>query len=40
MLIGVATSVAGALMVSIDSGLILHALAVPDGLARLLLWRV
>jgi drug/metabolite transporter (DMT)-like permease len=37
---GVVTSVAGALMVSIDTGLIVDFLAVPESLARLLLWRV
>ena len=40
VLSGVAISVAGALMVSIDTGMILHALAVPDAIARVLLWRV
>ena len=40
VLIGIATSITGALMVSIDTGVILHALAVPDALARVLLWRV
>ena len=40
MLAGVVISVAGALMVSIDTGLIVHALAVPEPLARMLLWRV
>jgi drug/metabolite transporter (DMT)-like permease len=37
---GVAVSIAGALMVSIDTGLIMHALAVPDVIARALLWRL
>jgi drug/metabolite transporter (DMT)-like permease len=40
VLAGVATSVVGSLTVSIDSSLILHALAIPDTLSRLLLWRV
>ena len=37
---GVVISIAGALMVSIDSGLILTTLHAPDALARILLWRV
>ena len=37
---GVAISVAGAMMVSIDTGLIVDALAIPERLARLLLWRI
>jgi drug/metabolite transporter (DMT)-like permease len=37
---GVATSIAGALMVSIDSSLIVNALAMPSALAHLLLWHV
>jgi uncharacterized membrane protein len=40
VLAGVAISVTGALMVSIDSGLIVDFLRVPDALARVLLWRV
>jgi drug/metabolite transporter (DMT)-like permease len=40
VLAGVMVSVAGALMVSIDSGLIVHTLAVPEPFAHLLLWRV
>jgi drug/metabolite transporter (DMT)-like permease len=40
VLAGVATSVLGALMVSIDTGLIVDALAIPEPLARVLLWRV
>ena len=40
VLAGVAISVAGALMVSIDTGLIVEFLAVPEPLARVLLWRV
>ena len=40
MLAGVAISVAGALMVSIDTGLIVDFLAIPEPLARVLLWRV
>ena len=40
VLVGVVVSVAGALMVSIDSDLIVHTLAVPEPLARALLWRV
>ena len=37
---GVAISVAGAMMVSIDTQIIVEALALPDPLARALLWRV
>jgi drug/metabolite transporter (DMT)-like permease len=37
---GAAISIAGALLVSIDSGLILSALHAPDAIARILLWRV
>jgi drug/metabolite transporter (DMT)-like permease len=37
---GVVVSVLGALMVSIDTDLIVAALAVPEPLARVLLWRV
>ena len=40
VLAGVATSLAGALMVAIDTGLIVEFLAVPEPLARMLLWRV
>lgn len=40
VLAGVATSVTGALLVSIDSKLIVDFLAVPESLAGLLLWRV
>jgi drug/metabolite transporter (DMT)-like permease len=40
VLAGVIISVAGALLVSIDTGMIVHALAIPDPLARVLLWRV
>jgi len=40
ILSGVAISIAGALIVSIDSGLILTTLHAPDALARMLLWRV
>jgi uncharacterized membrane protein len=40
VLTGVVISVAGALMVSIDTGMIVHALAIPEPLARALLWRV
>jgi uncharacterized membrane protein len=40
VLTGVAVSVAGALMVSIDTDLIVQALAVPGALARVLLWRL
>ena len=40
VLAGVVISVAGALMVSIDTSLIVNALALPEALARLLLWRV
>jgi hypothetical protein len=37
---GVVISIAGALIVSIDSGLILTTLHAPGPLARILLWRV
>ena len=37
---GVAISITGALLVSIDTGTILQALAVPDAIGRVLLWRV
>ena len=40
VLAGVVVSVLGALMVSIDTGLIVNALAMPEPLARVLLWRV
>lgn len=40
VMVGVVVSVTGALMVSIDTGLIVQALAIPEPLARLLLWRV
>jgi uncharacterized membrane protein len=40
VLLGVLVSVSGALMVSIDTGLIVHALALPEPLAHVLLWRV
>jgi drug/metabolite transporter (DMT)-like permease len=40
VLTGVVVSLAGALMVSIETGLIVQALAVPDAIARVLLWRV
>ena len=40
VLVGVLVSVSGALMVSIDTGLIVHTLALPEPVARLLLWRV
>jgi uncharacterized membrane protein len=40
VLIGIATSITGAMMVSIDTGLIAQALAVPDAVARVLLWRL
>ena len=40
VLAGVVISIAGALMVSIDSGLILTTLHAPEPLARMLLWRV
>jgi len=40
VLAGVATSIAGALMVSIDSALIVRALAMPEPIARILLWSV
>jgi drug/metabolite transporter (DMT)-like permease len=40
VLAGVVISVLGALMVSIDTGLIVNTLAIPSTLARLLLWRV
>ncbi len=37
---GVVISVTGALMVSIDTSLIVNFLAVPEAIARVLLWRV
>jgi uncharacterized membrane protein len=37
---GVVVSILGALMVSVDTGLIVDALAIPEPLARVLLWRV
>jgi drug/metabolite transporter (DMT)-like permease len=37
---GVVISLTGALLVSIDSGLIVHTLAIPEPLASALLWRV
>jgi drug/metabolite transporter (DMT)-like permease len=40
VLAGVVISVAGALIVSIDTALIVDALAMPEPLARVLLWRV
>ena len=40
VLAGVAISITGALMVSIDTGLIVSTLAMPEPLARMLLWRV
>jgi drug/metabolite transporter (DMT)-like permease len=40
VLAGVAISVAGALMVSMDTALIVNALGLPEPLARGLLWRV
>lgn len=40
ILSGAAISIVGALIVSIDSGLIVQALAIPEPLARALLWRV
>jgi drug/metabolite transporter (DMT)-like permease len=40
VLLGVAISVAGALMVSIETSLIVDALGLPKPLARALLWRV
>jgi drug/metabolite transporter (DMT)-like permease len=40
VLAGVVTSIAGALMVSVDSALIVRALAVPEPIARFLLWSV
>ena len=40
VLAGVAISVAGALMVSIETSLIVDALGLPEPLTRVLLWRV
>jgi drug/metabolite transporter (DMT)-like permease len=37
---GAVISIAGAMLVCIDTGLIVHALALPEALARALLWRV
>jgi uncharacterized membrane protein len=40
VLAGVVISVVGALMVSIDTGLIVNFLAIPEPIASVLLWRV
>jgi drug/metabolite transporter (DMT)-like permease len=40
VLAGVVTSIAGALIVSIDSALIVRALTLPEPIARILLWSV
>ena len=40
VLLGVAISVAGALMVSVETSLIVSSLGLPEPLARVLLWRV
>jgi len=40
VLLGVAISVAGALMVSVETSLIVDTLGLPEPLARVLLWRV
>lgn len=40
VLAGVVISILGALMVSIDSSLIVQTLAIPEAIARVLLWRV
>jgi drug/metabolite transporter (DMT)-like permease len=40
VIFGAAISIAGALLVSIDSAIIVHALALPDALTRILLWHV
>jgi drug/metabolite transporter (DMT)-like permease len=40
VLAGIATAISGALMVSIDTELILSALRIPDGVADILRWRV
>jgi drug/metabolite transporter (DMT)-like permease len=40
VLAGVAVSIAGALMVSIDTEILLGAFAVPDAIAEVLRWRV
>ena len=40
VLVGVAISISGALMVSVDTALIVHTLGLPELLARALLWRV
>jgi hypothetical protein len=37
---GVVISVTGALMVSIETSLIVNFLAIPEPIARVLLWRV
>jgi drug/metabolite transporter (DMT)-like permease len=37
---GVAISLSGALLVSMDSGLIVGALSLPEAIARILLWRI
>jgi uncharacterized membrane protein len=38
--VGVAASILDAIAVSVDTDLVLHALAVPDSLARVLRWRI
>jgi drug/metabolite transporter (DMT)-like permease len=40
VLAGVGVSLTGAMLVSVDTGLIVRMLAVPDTIARVLLWRV
>ena len=40
VLAGVVTSIVGALMVSVDSAFIVRALALPEPIARILLWSV
>jgi hypothetical protein len=40
VLAGVVISVTGALMVSIDTSLIVDFLAIPEPVSRVLLWRV
>jgi hypothetical protein len=40
VLAGVATAISGALMVSIDTEIILNALHIPNAIADVLRWRV
>jgi drug/metabolite transporter (DMT)-like permease len=40
VVVGVAASIVGAIAVSLDTDVILHALGAPEGLARVLRWRI